>query len=43
MQSLSRLMRECWHARPIARLTMLRVKKTLSKLLKDVATGDEKN
>jgi len=37
MESLCRLMKECWHAKPSARLTMLRVKKSLGKLSKDVA------
>jgi len=31
-------MRECWHANPNARLPALRVKKTLSKLMKQNAT-----
>ena len=39
MESLCRLMKECWHAKPTARLTMLRVKKTLSKLLRDSTTA----
>ena len=33
MNTLSRLMRECWHQDPQARLTALRVKKTLAELL----------
>jgi len=33
MSALSRLMQECWSANPAARLTALRVKKTLAKLL----------
>jgi len=39
MESLGRLMKECWHAKPTARLTMLRVKKSLSKLLKSTVTA----
>lgn len=31
-QTLSKLMQECWHHNPVARLTSLRVKKTLAKL-----------
>jgi len=44
VESLFRLMKECWHAKPTVRLTMLRVKKSLSKLLKEttVAASDEK-
>jgi len=30
MQKMSRLMRECWNPKAAARLTMLRVKKTLA-------------
>jgi len=40
LESLCRLMKECWHAKPSARLTMLRVKKSVSKLLKDTAAVD---
>lgn len=36
LQALCRLMKECWYANPCARLTMLRVKKSLSKISKDV-------
>lgn len=32
LQTLSKVMQECWHANPSVRLTALRVKKTLSKL-----------
>jgi len=33
MLAVSRLMQECWSSNPAARLTALRVKKTLAKLL----------
>jgi len=33
MSAVSKLMQECWSATPAARLTSLRVKKTLAKLL----------
>ncbi|XP_055347719.1 TGF-beta receptor type-1-like [Paramacrobiotus metropolitanus] len=39
MQTMCRLMRECWYPNPQARLTALRVKKTIAQL---VATGDVK-
>lgn len=32
LQTLAKVMQECWHANPAVRLTALRVKKTLSKL-----------
>lgn len=32
LQTLAKLMQECWHSNPAVRLTALRVKKTLSKL-----------
>jgi len=33
MLAVSKLMQECWSSNPAARLTALRVKKTLAKLL----------
>lgn len=33
MEGMSRLMTECWSASPLARLTSLRVMKTLKKLV----------
>lgn len=35
LQVLSKLMVECWHPKPVARLTALRIKKTLSKVQTD--------
>ena len=35
MVKMSQLMRECWNAKPAARLTMLRVKKTLASLIEN--------
>lgn len=32
LASLGKLMKECWHGKPAARLPILRVKKTLVKL-----------
>ncbi|KAK4873762.1 hypothetical protein RN001_013122 [Aquatica leii] len=36
LQTLSKIMQECWHSNPAVRLTALRVKKTLSKLDTDI-------
>lgn len=38
LRVMGKLMRECWYANPAARLTALRVKKTVSQLsvIKDV-------
>lgn len=35
LQALSKIMVECWHPKPTARLTALRIKKTLSKVQTD--------
>lgn len=35
LSQLSRVMRECWNQKPRARLTVLRLKKTLRKLWED--------
>lgn len=35
LQTLAKIMQECWHSNPAVRLTALRVKKTLSKLNTD--------
>lgn len=35
LQVLSKIMAECWHPKPTARLTALRIKKTLSKIQTD--------
>ena len=40
--AVSRIMSECWHHTPAARLTALRVKKTLAKMLKDLEGGSIK-
>ncbi|KAG5876131.1 hypothetical protein JTB14_007538 [Gonioctena quinquepunctata] len=37
LQTLSKVMHECWHPNPAVRLTALRVKKTLSKLDTDTS------
>ncbi|KAJ8941589.1 hypothetical protein NQ314_010370 [Rhamnusium bicolor] len=37
LQTLSKVMQECWHSNPSVRLTALRVKKTLSKLDTDTS------
>lgn len=37
LQTLSKVMQECWHSNPAVRLTALRVKKTLSKLNTDTS------
>nr|WAH70829.1 thickveins [Colaphellus bowringi] len=37
LQTLSKVMQECWHSNPAVRLTALRVKKTLSKLDTDTS------
>lgn len=38
LQTLSRLMTECWHPKPDARLTALRIKKTLQKVQTDCSS-----
>ena len=41
LQSIAKLMRECWYHNPAARLTMLRIKKTLAKMI-EAQTKTEK-
>lgn len=39
MTSMSKVMRECWYGNPAARLTTLRIKKTLQKIREIHAKG----
>lgn len=35
MHNMSKVMKECWYQNPAARLTALRIKKTLANILSD--------
>lgn len=41
VHAVCRLMSECWNDKPAARLTMLRVRKTLDKLNKEISNEDK--
>ncbi|XP_067265515.1 activin receptor type-1C isoform X3 [Chanodichthys erythropterus] len=41
LRVMGKIMRECWHANPAARLTALRVKKTLSQIVPQPVNGSQ--
>ena len=41
LKSLSKLMKECWYENPGARLTALRIKKSIAEILKKMEVNSE--